>query len=474
LINVVYNASRTLSHFHLSDAFYRGIMGPVGSGKSTGCCMEIMRRIKEQRSGPDGIRRSRWVIIRNTYRELEDTTKKTWLDWFPTDHYGPFNNNDMTHHVAFGDVEADVLFRALDRPADVKKLLSLELTGGWVNEARETPKAVIDALGDRVERYPAAKDGGCSWAGVILDTNPPDDDHWWYTLAEEETPEGWAFFRQPGGVLEVGGKFHINPKAENLKNLPKDYYKRRMGGKTNDYIRVYYASEYGYVQDGRPVYPEYSDQLHCAAEPFGPQKGIPIVVGLDFGLTPAALFGQRLPSGKWIVFDELPMEGIGTESFAKLLGPMLRGTYAGFEFEIYGDPAGRDKHETSEKCSFEILEAHGIPAMPAAPNNNYTRRREAAALPFTRIVDGEPGVTISPKCKVFRKGMKGGYQYKRVQIAGDARYKDAPDKNKYSHICEAGQYMFLGAGEGDELVKTGNMQVHTINRRAHAPARRRR
>ena len=58
----------------------------------------------------------------------------------------------------------------------------------------------------------------------------------------------------------------------------------------------------------------------------------------------------------------------------------------------------------------------------------------------------------SPKCAVTRKGMAGGYSYKRVQVAGDERYRDKPDKNRFSHPCDAAQYMMLGAGEGRSVI----------------------
>ena len=45
----VYNAERTPALFHASDAFVRGLMGPVGSGKSVACCMEILSRAIRQR-----------------------------------------------------------------------------------------------------------------------------------------------------------------------------------------------------------------------------------------------------------------------------------------------------------------------------------------------------------------------------------------------------------------------------------------
>lgn len=448
---IVYTAEPTLAKFHASNAFYRGILGPVGSGKSTGCSMEIMRRAQEQKPGPDGKRRTRWVIIRNTYRELSDTTVKTWLDWFPEEYFGKMNRGDMVHHIRFDDVDLEVLFRALDRPGDVKKVLSLEITGAWVNEAREVPKSIIDAIGDRVGRYPSIRDGGCTWSGVMMDTNPPDDDHWWYRLAEEEKPTGWEFFRQPGGIIERDGKFIPNPNAENLQNLEPDYYTKRLAGKSKDYIRVYYCAQYGFVQDGKPVIPEYVDNIHCADEILKPVPGLPIYIGIDFGLTPAAIFAQRLVNGRWIWFDELVTEDMGCVRFADLLGPKIRGEYQGFDFEIFGDPAGEQRAQTDEQTPFQILQAKGIPAEPA-PTNDFTVRRESIAVPLSRMIDGKPGLIISPKCKITRKALAGGYCYKRIQVAGDERYHDKPDKNKYSHPVEAGGYAMVGAGEGEAII----------------------
>jgi hypothetical protein len=41
-----------------------------------------------------------------------------------------------------------VLFMALDREDDASKLLSLELSFAWINEAREVPKGIVDAFSE--------------------------------------------------------------------------------------------------------------------------------------------------------------------------------------------------------------------------------------------------------------------------------------------------------------------------------------
>ncbi len=452
-ITIKYKASPILSCFHRSNALVRGVMGPRGSGKSTGMSAELYRRANEQLPFR-GKRRSRFAIIRNTYRELQDTTVKTWLKWFPEDIFGAFNYGDMYHKIRVGDLEAEYLFRALDTPKDIKKVLSLELTGAWINEAREVPLSVIQGLLDAIGRYPSKDDGGCTWHGLIMDTNPPNNRHWWYRMAEKERPEGWQFWRQPGGLMEVDGEFIPNPKAENIEFLDEGYgyYTTRAKGAALDHIRVYYCGEYGFVKEGKPVYPEYYDSLHCPGDIFTPVHDVPIHIGLDFGLTPAALFAQKLPNGRWIWFDELVTEDMGIQRFSELLIPKLN-QYQGFSFKIYGDPAGAIRSQTDEKTCYQILDSNKIKAEPVS-SNNFTLRREAVATPLRRIIDGKPGLMISPKCEICREAMMGGYHFKQIQVSGEEKYHDEPDKNFYSHVAEGGQYAMLGGGEGEVITKS--------------------
>ena len=114
---LIYEPSEIIADFQACTDFIRGLRGPVGSGKSVGCTIDLYSKLVEQPN-------SRWAIIRNTYRELIDTTLNTWQDWLRP--FGEFKYSNMTWTASNG---AEVLFRALDRPDDVSKLLSLELTG---------------------------------------------------------------------------------------------------------------------------------------------------------------------------------------------------------------------------------------------------------------------------------------------------------------------------------------------------------
>lgn len=222
-----------------SNAFVRAVVGPVGSGKSSGCVVEVLRRAVEQAPGQDRVRRTRFAVIRNTYRELKDTTRKTFEQWVPPA-LGKWHEQDFTFTIdkPLKDgtrVHSEVLFRALDRPEDVRKLLSLELTGAYINEARQVPKAILDVLTTRVGRYPSKAQGGPTWYGIWMDTNPWHTGHWGYKLFTKERPGGYDLYEQPGGR---------EPAAENLENLPPGYYDRQMAGKDTAWIAEYIDSQY--------------------------------------------------------------------------------------------------------------------------------------------------------------------------------------------------------------------------------------
>ena len=160
-----FTTSPTVWQFLQNNAFVRGLKGPVGSGKSYACAAEIMLRAVKQKVSPrDGIRYTRFAIGRNSYPELRTTTIKTWQEIFPENIWGAMRwSPPLTHHIKLpardgaAGIDCEVIFLALDQPKDVRKLLSMELTGAWVNEARELPKAVVDGLTHRVGRYPTIK-----------------------------------------------------------------------------------------------------------------------------------------------------------------------------------------------------------------------------------------------------------------------------------------------------------------------------
>lgn len=412
-------------------------------------------------------------------------------------------------------VEAKFIFLALDRPDDVKKLLSLEVTGVFMNEARELPYAVVKGSRERIGRYPSQIDGytdvydsngklaydapkerdkygqplfnddgspkytPCTRKSLLMDTNPPEDDHWWYQLAEDgclrtnNTPEAkrgvseiFGFFRGPAPFTLVNGEYIDNPEAENIKFLPGGYkyYRDMLAGNTEDHINVMVMGNYGTIKDGKPVYPQYNDRIHCPEKPLGIIEGLPIGLGWDGGLTPTCIIGQQTERGQLRIIAELCSENMGVRQFARdIVKPFLQRNFYGIKIAFsYIDPAGAGRGEAEAKSAMGILnDAYidnddndvieplnlGFETEPA-PTNDPTKRIDAVNSYIIKLVDGEPGYLVSRKCPMIRKGKIGGYQYKRVQVSGEERFKDKPDKNKYSHPADAEQYLALGFAGG--------------------------
>ena len=458
--------------FHASNAFVRGLMGPVGSGKSSSCCTEIVGRALKQKPWTDGVRRSKWAVIRNTYPELKSTTIKTFQTWFPENVCtfrwdAPITATMIVPNIGDGtSLELEIIFLALDRPTETGKLRSLELTGAWINEASEIPKEIFDMVTQRVGRYPSKLRGGPSWSGVILDTNPPDDDSWYYKVAEEETPPNWEFFRQPGGLYKEGEEYKPNPDAENIDNLPDgyNYYLNMLGAKTDDWINIFVLGNYGTTADGKPVFPEFNDKVHVAKETLEPMRGLPIILGWDFGLTPACVIAQMSPKGQLIILEEIVSEDMGIRQFANdVVKPVLMNKYGGFQRFSAGDPAGNIRAQTDERtCLQELLEC-GIPTEPAS-TNDWIPRRESVAFFLTRMSDGQPGFLLDPSCKQLRRGFNGRYRYERLKTSGPARFRDRPVKDDMSHIMDALQYACLRIRSGLNPVRA--RPVKTASSRA--------
>lgn len=454
--------------FMRDDSYVVGIRGPFGSGKSVSVVMKLTKNAQSQPKSPDGWKRRRTAIIRNTYPELRTTTMNTFFAWIHK-HLGKwreagppfFHIVDERHRMDW-----EIYFIALDRPDDVAKLLGMELSDAWINEAREVPKAIIDGLTGRVGRYPAMWQGGCTNAQILMDTNPPDTDHWWYVLAEKDTSneknrqimqsvmEAQESLRSKG-ILRADQQmfnFHSQPSgrsplAENLRNLRAGYYEILAAGKTEDFIKVYVDGEYGFVMDGKPVYPEYRDSTHAATE-FPVLAALGFRLGFDFGLTPAATISQRTGNGLWLVQDEFVSERLGIANFAIGLARKLSDSYPGVKVvSARGDPSG-DQVTPEEKTCFQIMKANGFPIAEPAPTQDPALRREGLAYLLRTLVDGVPAIRLHrTKTPNLRKGLAGGFHYRRMMVVGEEKYRDVPEKNMSSHVCEAMEYDVVSGGE---------------------------
>jgi hypothetical protein len=268
-------------------------------------------------------------------------------------------------------------------------------------------------------------------------------------------PASWSFFTQPPGLLEdIDDKGRIlgyrqNPAAENLAYLPAGFYLEKIGGQTKQWIDANIMNRSSLVLDGNPVYPQFRKDVHVADRPLTPIDHTPVIVGLDFGRQPAALIGQAL-RGDWFIQREFIGRDVSAVEFAPALKSFLRQYYPGSSYVFWGDPAGSQRGQATDKTPFEIFREHGLIVRPAPnPQNQLSVRHEAVnAVLMRRSATGRSSaLLVDPRCVTYITGMAGGYFMRRIRVSTE-RYSEQPEKNQYSHICEAGENMLLGGGEG--------------------------
>lgn len=448
---LLYYPSPTAEQFKQDNSPVKLVMGPYGSGKSTLCVENIVRRVCEMPAWYHGRRKARWGIVRNTSGELQSTTLQTWLAWFYD--LGDLKRRQkpiLTYEHRFrderGTVELELIFLALDRPDDVKKIKSLELTGVYLNELSELPSNVLAHFKGRVGRYPGPNFCPEPYhSEIIADTNPCDEDSWIYRDFFEKPVEGYKLFKQPAGLIYDKDKWITNPHADNIKNLPPNYYTHLASGQTENFIKVFCLGDWGSVGDGKLVYPEYNDDLHSIPH-VDAEQGTHLYLGWDFGLTPTCVVCQITSRGKLLVLKEYTSSDMGIKTFAESV--VLPALVRDFPYckvgESVGDPAGNNRSEIMEELSC-IGELNHVGINTRAAKSNDPEPRIGSVRYFlNRMVDGKPAFVLSRTgCPVLRKGFLKDYVYKRMAVPGEERYKDKPDKNLSSHPHDGLQYVCM-------------------------------
>lgn len=467
----IYKPVKTASMAHSDDSFVRVIMGPYGSGKSTWAAAEIVRRACAMPVWHAGRRRSKWGIVRNTSGELSTTTLATWLSWF--EELGDLRKRQkpiLTYEHTFNDgkgiVELELLFIALDRPEDVRKIKSLELTGCYINELSEVPKAALVHMKGRVNRYPSKS--LCKepyWSGIIADTNPPEDDHWIYKDFEENAFSGHKLFKQPPGLIKnKDGQWIRSVDCDNFINLPPDYYEKLSEGQTQEFINVFCLGKYGSVGSGKLVYPEFNSDVH-AVSGLTAIQGDPLFLGFDFGLTPACVVMQLSARGQLLVLKEYVAEDMGIRSFAdSVVIPSIKKDFPYCKIgSCYADPAGNNRSEIMEEMScIGELNQLGLDTLPAR-TNDIAPRLSSVRYFLNKMVDGKPAFVLDKKnCPTLFKGFTKGYIYSRVAVSGEDRYKDKPTKNMYSHPMDAMGYCCIELAS-NRIYDENNNRKSTVN-----------
>ena len=433
-----------IRNYRPGELFYDWVVGPYGSGKTTGDFFKLIFMAGLQEPNAQGIRKTKATVVRQSYKQLDDTTIDSWNKWFKEPVAGHWELTKRVFHLKFGDVECDVLFRALDTPADVSRVLSLETTFAIIDEFKDIPRDIIEALAARLGRYPA----NCTNFGMWGASNTGTESNWWYDYLHDEkvvqkitidnldAPRDdriTRYYHQPDA---------LGPYVENEEHLPKGYYKNLIAGKTDEWIRQWVRSEWGYDASGKPVVASFNPSIHVSKAPLIYNPNLPLIVGLDPGLGGSAfVFGQEDLQGRLLVLGELVQEGYGAERLIfERLKPYLR--RRGFTEDpiIAPDPAANLRSQADEKPIIAVFKRHYT--VKFVDMNNRLPERLGAIDFFTGgLTPAGPKLLIDgAECPNLVRALKGGWRFE-MSKKEDHLKSPVPEKNNFSHVGDSFGYL---------------------------------
>jgi hypothetical protein len=445
-----------IKHYKPAENFADWIIGPVGSGKTVGNFFKLVYMATLQEPWADGKKHVRAVVVRNTMPQLVDTTISSWMQWFQDGRAGKWEATKKNFTLRFGDVEVEVLFRALDTEDDIARVLSLETTFVIIDEFVQIPQKIVQALSARCGRWKSPEGKSPTNWGMWGSSNPDTEDNWWYeALQKAEQADGtvtelrkqatnesvakgsaleessWTYFKQPSGLADG---------AENIDNLPGGikYYTSLMKDNTDAWIQQFVYAEWGYSTAGLPVIRSFRPELHVAKGPIAFRPGLKLVAGYDPGMSSAMIFGQFDSFGRLSVLDELITEGYGTQRLiSDKIRPLLKSRFPGADFLISPDPAAGQRAQKDERTVVDEIKKHYTVKIPTQ-NNQLPGRITAIEHFTTRITEDGAALQIDPRCVQLIRALRAGWRY-NIPNKGDP--KEVPLKNKASHPADAFSYL---------------------------------
>ena len=200
--------------------------------------------------------------------------------------------------------------------------------------------------------------------------------------------------------------------------------------------------------EGKPVYEDFNRSIHVKPGVIEAEPGIPLLLGWDFGLTPACLICQLVGRQLRILEEHLETNG-SIDKLAPVIWNRIQTGYRNWTMNeeqviSFIDPAGMQKVQTDESTCAQELMSQGFRKIYLGPML-WEPRKLAVNTFITKIYSEGPALLISEdNCPILIEGFGGGYRYPEKALEIEP-IKVRPLKNKYSHPHDALQYVASGA-----------------------------
>ncbi len=468
---------------YLDDSAVVGFNGPVGSGKTTTLLKSRLRRaVQMPRSVIDGKRRYKLLVIRATYRQLWSTTIPDFLKVYPKalgewsgGRGGPVNFV-MHFDDAHGDIEFVVEFMAFGDDI-IAAMRGYQATDIWLHEMDTNPKDVLLNGITRIKRHPDQEHFTGypaeyrDYGQLVGDFNAPDEENWCFEFFYDDEKRKAAITEMnralPKGANPINIAFHRQPgfgetSCENLINLPATYYQTqiatmKLAGRGDMVDRLVYNKTV-FLKVGEPVFSrEFNRRVHVSETTIQPNPSIGLRIGLDQGFLGAAVIGQYLGNGQWVILATMmfPKERLLAKVFGERLRDFLDDRFPGMQVEgAWGDMAGEHgaSQAADENATWNMLvgKTAGFIVKPQRIGSNRIQPRlEAVRATLENLHSGEPCLLIDPDCRPLIAGFEARYVWTdEINQSGDKR--KVPDKTKVeANVMDGLQYLLLSEVKQD-------------------------
>lgn len=478
------------------------LKGPPGSAKTSNFIFKALAGTLMQNPYPDGVRRARLWLLAIDYRRLWGNFIPSVFEWIPQHdpengvvwvgaRGGPAQQTITMQDPRGQQAVLEVLYEAVGDDWSDEALEALvagkQTTWVWFNEWQNFPEVAWSKVGPRVGRFPRRADAIPVAPGMWGDLNAGIVESWQHKLwTSGKFKPGVHLFDQPGAFDKDASGKRI---AENLHNLPEGYYEQMMLTMPEHEIERKIHNRWGRRLDGEPVF-NFDDRALVAQLPLQPDYRRPLLYGVDAGLDPAIVFGQRMADGQLRRLQEVVAirHGVGPKRFGEAVRAMLESARFAPFFQAknvrgYGDPAafhGNDKEDPDDAHWMDrFAQAAGLTGemRPRPAPTNLPTPRQQAVRDTLAVEEGVPRGLFDPEgVPTLRRAYNGGYRFRKLKVVGTERYDPEPDKNEYSHVADADQYLALMEGGYAKAIgrrhSDANAVVDMMRAQGHLSGRR--
>ena len=488
--------------------------GPIGTGKTFVSAMRVLMKAMHIKPMPDGVRRSKFIIVRKRYGDLEQSVVPIFSRICGPAFAMTGKRSPMLGRIRMDDghgpIECELWLYAFETVADVEKIRSLAFTDGMIVEAQEldAPSMIVDIF-KRCGRFPSPANaddqedhednpmleytfpGGTRAFGrqLAMDFNFTSRRHWFHHFLVENNPvradgtQRISVYEQPPTHIWVpgaavdgyrvkgvqttfkgeSGAFIRNDEALHyIKQQGWSYWESIIEQSFGDDAKIQQdiLAQFGDSGTGKPVYPGFLREWHVADKSIAYIPGLPVWVGVDNGLNNAWIFCQQDGRGQLLVIHEVVNVGDDAKSISNAISedihPYINNHLPQHKVVMVLDQAFWSREGGEGRTQVELLSNAGF-HVEKCPFKFTSPIREAT----TDIIRSRR-VTISPTCNRLIDALAGGFHYPLIKSLGT--FSEVPNQtSEHSHPANAFEFVCARLSNHSPIKRTGKKQKREFN-----------